>query len=243
MSESRVWSSRTDQADDLVAMCKAQSALVDAALKALDEMTVPLERLVVDLDAAPGRPLIGHVDHLYSLVESAAIGADNLLAAPFRASGKSFMFRAIGRQASGSIDLRTIEVDRDALALTAPSGAGESRALDRLADTIKEIAAATADRAAAKDAANHMSAQVGRCISRLSLFKARLDLQESFLSSVVDADPASPCVRLENHLNHTAARDLAQETRRLLSGKSLAIAIGNRRVLTSLLDTGPVDKT
>lgn len=230
-------SDQSKPALDVILFFKTRAALVVAALAALDAMPVELARLKTCVAESDHESLGRHLDALERLIDTAAVGADNLLVADEASVREPFVMCSVTRQTSGAVDVRTIELDRDALALAGASRGDASRPFNRLMAAIPALLSRTPiaikTTAAAIDA---VSTQVRASVSRLSIVKARLDLQQSFLSSVMEADAGSTLVRLDSHLDQASARDMALEARRLLSNRSLTIASGNRKTLTSLFE-------
>ena len=224
---------------DIIDFFKTRSALVVAAVAALDSLPAALETLKLQIDQRDVTVVTAQLRVVGALVGSAAIGPDNLLVADPASAHEPFVMCSVSRQPSGAVDLKTIELDRDTLALTGATAGTTPRPLDALTQAIEALTpgsgAPEIDAVSASVAA--ISLQVRAIVSRLSILKARIDLQQSFLSSVMEADLGAPLVRLDSHLNQAGVRDMALEARRLLSGRSLNIASGNRKTLASLFES------
>ena len=221
---------------DIIEFFKTRSVLVVAAVTALDAIPAALTQLKALLRTSDLSRLSDHLQALETLARDAAIGDDNLLIADPASVQKPFVVCAVNRQPSGAVDVRTIELDRDALALGDAEG-GAARPLNALAEAVHLVLSDRSD-ATIRDteaAVDALAAQVRMSMSRLSIVKARLDLQQSFLASVLEPETA-PLVRLDSHLDQAGVRDMALAAGRLLSGGSLNIANGNRKMLTSLFE-------
>jgi hypothetical protein len=223
---------------DIIEFFKTRSALVVSAVTALDAINSALLGLGRRIEDQNDEGLDRAFAALEALVKSAGIDGDNLLFADAASAHEPFVICSVSRQASGGIEIRTIELDRDTLALSGAPVAGEARPLELLGTALARLTREPADaaREAATAAISALQAQVRLSTSRLSIIKSRLDLQRSFLSSVME-DEAGSLVRLDSHLNQEGARDMALEARRLLSGRALTIASGNRKTLASLFES------
>ena len=231
-------SERPHPAIDIIEFFKTRSALVVAAVAALDALPSELATLKALLGRAGGSGVSRRLQGIEAVVAGAEISGDNLLVAKAASVRDPFVMCSVSRQPSGAVDVRTIELDRDALALAGATCGPSPRPLDSLLAAIGALASGNAPETAeaAATAIDAVSVEVRASVSRLSIVKARLDLQQSFLASVMDADCGSPFVRLDSHLNQAGARDMALEARRLLSSGTLTIASGNRKTLTSLFE-------
>ena len=223
----------------VVDLFRAGTALVDAALAALTRVAVEIETMrdMIRRDVAVER-IETSVSLLRWHLDAATVGGDNLLvAAASPIAAKPLVIFAVSRSATGALTTQTIAVERGPLIL-ARAEPGPSTAFDRLDAALRcrPPGATRVDPVRLTRDLDDLSVRVGAATSRLSVIKVRLDLQSSFVTAVADADTAPPVVRLDSHVNHAGARDLALETRRLLSRQSLGIGTSNRQVLQTLFE-------
>lgn len=207
-------------------MFRRGSMLVDAALAALTTLNDKLAAL----DVQDPR-LAQKITALAPLIEGAAVNGDNLLVATLGRGVRPLTLFTLARQGSGAVSVQSIEIDRATTALSDGGTVGSSFAYDVLRKATRD----NLPRAEVTAALHAMRARAHVATSRLSISKARLDLQSSFLDSVTQADAAAPVVRLESHLNVQSARDMALATRRLLGRESLNIANGNKQTLQDIV--------
>ena len=175
---------------------------------------------------------------LLGLIEGAAIDGDNLLVG-WKPSleQQPFVIFALARQAGGTLAVQSIEIDRHAVVLSQIDGDGrlpfdQLRAAARACEADADVLTTGGFQSAMKALATHIAA----AMSRLSIVKARLDMQATFLAAVVDADAGPPLVRLDSPMNLQGAREMALMTRSLLSRQSLNIGNNNRRTLQTLFE-------
>jgi flagellin len=224
---------------DIIEFFKTRSALVVAAMAALEALPAELARMKAAAAAGERATLDRRSRAIADIVGSAAVGGDNLLVADASCGRPPFVICSVGRDPSGAVNIRTIELDRDTLALTGATDAGTSRPIEALESALRDLTPNTDTKRleAFDDALEAVLAHVRSSVCRLSIVKARLDLQQSFLTSVMDAEPGSDVVRLDSHLNQTGVRDMALEAGRLLSARSLNIASSNRTTVASLFQS------
>ncbi len=239
-------SSDTSSPIGIVEFFKIHAALVSSAVAGLGEMQSEAGVARHEAQQGEAAAFADSIDRLRAVAVQTAIAGDNLLVATSDTLSQPLVLCAVGRLASGAIDLKTIELDRDEIAIAGASKGAQDRPLDALFVVAERARLAMIDPASAEiihalDAFDH---HVRGALSRLSLIKARLDLQESFLTSVLDPDRELPQVRLESHLNAMGARDLAMEAGRLLAHRTLTNATDDPSVLTTLCASAPAhDRT
>ncbi len=208
--------------------------LVDGAVAALAMIAALLPTIEAQEENAGG----DFVRDLWAAVATATRDGDNLLVARSGGDGASpFVIFGLARVTTGTFAIQTIEIDRQSVALMNSANGAEARPIDRLisALTIREHAPTDGNADAVRSAARLVKQAAAFSASRFSIVKARLDLQATFMTAIRDADTASPLVRLDSHVNHAGAREMAMATRRLLGRQSLNIANSNRRTLEALL--------
>ncbi len=226
--------SSADPVEAILSSFRRGSALVDRAVAALAAAMTILARLDSEDDEACGQAM----RDLGAALSSAATEGDNLLIArPSSAEMQPFVIFALAQRRPGTFAVQPIEIDRRALALSGAGAEGGTSPMATLTKALDARALSPGREAAlaVQTAVRSMAQAVASASSRLSIVKARLDLQSTFLTAILDADTASPLVRLESHLNQAGAREMALATRRLLGRQSLNIANSNRRTLEALL--------
>ena len=225
--------SAADPVQAIMSSFRRGSALVDRAVASLVVIAAVLETIETEDERARGRVM----KDLRAAIETASLEGDNLLVARQGRAEAPFVIFTLSRQKTGAFAIQPVEIDRRALALAAADGGTEPGPLDRLAEVL-EARTCGAGHGPAQDvqtAVRTVAQAAASALSRLSIAKARLDLQSTFLTAILDAETASPLVRLDSHLNHAGARDMAMATRRMLGRQSLNIANSNRRTLEALL--------
>ncbi len=209
------------------------SALVDRAVAALVTVAAVLERIQAKDEQGCARAMLD----LWAAIESAGLEGDNLLVARSgRAEPQAFVIFTLSRQKTGAFAIQPVEIDRGPLALASTDEIAAASFHSRLVEAVE--ARPRADdhiTQTTETAARAMAQAAASASSRLSIVKARLDLQSTFLTAILDAETTSPLVRLDSHLNQAGAREMAMATRRMLGRQSLNIANSNRRTLEALL--------
>ena len=227
-----------DPLDSILFPFREGSALLDRSVAALALMPA----ILTTIGAADATQTSRHegLKAIYAAIASAAFEGDNLLVNYVDDVFRPFVVFLLARQPSGALAVQSIAIDRDDVALTqareADSGPLDRHPVDRLSAALDALSTDQDDGATStlRLVIDSTLDHIATATSQLSIVKARLDLQSSFLTAIRDADPASPLVRLEHHLDHAGARDMAMATRGLLGRQSLNIANTNRKTLVSL---------
>ena len=194
------------------------AALVGAATAALVALPTTVDALAALLrdPATTTAELAEAVASVRRLVEGAAAPDGRNLLVRRRGEPAPFLVFGLARQLSGALGVQPIEIDTEAIALAEP----DAGVLDRL-----EAAAADAGdepgRAALRDPLAALRARIGAATSRLSIVKARLDVQAGFLASMFATEAAAPLAELASDLDGAGARRVALDLRRQLGGHGL----------------------
>ena len=164
-------------------------------------------------------------------IGDAVVAGDNLLVADARRlRAGPMLVPALARDAAGTVTSRDIPIERATLAMIGEEGGPWPLQHFELAvDTSRRDPTRAAYVIPALEG---LTAHVAAASSRLSIIKARLDLQSSFVAAVAGADVAPI---MDSPIDMSDARALALQTRRLLNGQSLDIGNSNRRMLRALL--------
>ena len=229
-----VGNSAADPVAAIMASFRRGSALVDHAVAALSAIATTLATLETD----KVRAREDATSALRAAIESATLDGDNLLVARSGAAATNpFVIFTLSRQKTGAFAIQPVEIDRAPLAMVAAEPSGEPMPLDRLMSALDARTREPCDEAerTVQAAVRIAVRAAASASSRLSVAKARLDLQSTFLTALLDAATAAPLVHIDSHLNHADARTMAMATRGMLGRQSLNIANSNRRTLEALL--------
>ena len=213
-------------------MFREGTGLVEAAAAALAGISDDLGQIRTSICASVDPAMVAvALASMRAHIESATVAGDNLLVAdPRHGRTGALLVRALARDSAGNVTIRDIAIERGALAMIGDP-IDDTRPFDRLDRACHAARVEPETAAAIVPALEAMAAHVAAATSRLSIVKARLALQSSFLAAVADADVA-PIV--DSQLDLSDARDLALRTRQLLSGQALDIGNSNRQTLQAL---------
>ena len=184
-----------------------------AALAALPRAVDAIAALLRDPAMATAEIAVA-VASVRRLVEGAAAPDGRNLLVRRRGEPARFLVFGLARQLSGALGVQPIEIDTAAIALADP----DAGVLDRL------------EAAAARDEPGHtglrdplatLRARIGAATSRLSIVKARLDVQAGFLTAMFATEAAAPLAELASDLDGDGARRVALDLRRQLGGHGL----------------------
>ncbi len=195
---------------------QAGIALVSAALAVLHALPNAIEALTMMAVDSADHELASAASALEIFIaRTGTVGPCNLLVRGPKTGDEPFLVFGLARQPCGAVHIQPIEIDLESIALVAsPMGA-----LDQLRSAIAD----GNDRALVRVRLASLVARVRAATSRLSVVKARLDLQGSFLASVLAADSHTSLATLGSSLDGDGARKAAADTRRLLGARGLRI--------------------
>ena len=203
---------------------QAGVALVSAALDALRDMPRAIEAMAATAADGNGRALAEAVDALEAAIARAGtVDRRNLLVRAAGAGDTPFLVFGLARRPCGAVHVQPIEIDLASIVLVAPP----EGTLDRLRSAIEAARAGTGDPARPEPMAlvrarlAALLERVRAATSRLSIVKARLDLQGTYLASMLAPGGAAAPTPLASDLDQAAARSLALDTRRALGGRGL----------------------
>lgn len=222
MSSSFIEAPRLPRADgpfaDLRPAFERGAHVVEAAAGALQQLEARLGTLLPRLAETTPTEALRTVTFLSGVIDGARVESENLLVLRRGVAVRPLVVFVLSRTAQGALGAQPIEIDRTAIAMSDGARHESDLPFDRL---VRAAYAATRSGklGEVQAAIEHLLRHARMASSRLSIAKARFDLQHSMLRAVPDA-PA-PLARGPDEAQ--AARAMALEARRLLDRAALNI--------------------